>query len=245
MSGSSRIAPIARVFVAMGVAEFGIFQLYSGHFARWAAKLPPWIPSHAIWPYVTGIIFAACAAAILFTKYARPAAQILSATFLAIAMLSNVFEVAANPRVADLWGRAGKVFALSGAAALVAKSIRDRGLLSSIAPYFVGIFFCISGIEHFIYAPFVKQMIPAWIPPHTFWTYFTATCLICGGLGVMMPQTRKLAGALAGIMVFSWVIMLHIPRALADLHHNDETSGVFEALAISGAAFLIAATSRK
>jgi len=37
-----------------------------------------------------------------------------------------------------------------------------------------------------------------------------------------------------------WVILLHIPRALADLHNIGETSGVFEALALSGAAFILA-----
>jgi hypothetical protein len=37
------------------------------------------------------------------------------------------------------------------------------------------------------------------------------------------------------------VLMVHIPRALADLHDSNETTAVFEALAFAGVAFLIAA----
>ena len=45
-------------------------------------------------------------------------------------------------------------------------------------------------------------------------------------------------------MIFLWVLMLHIPRAVAAPHDSNETTAVFEALAISGAAFLVAAMNR-
>jgi len=47
---------------------------------------------------------------------------------------------------------------------------------------------------------------------------------------------------LLGLMLFFWVFMLHIPRAIADPHsgNGNEWASVFEALAFSGIAFLIA-----
>jgi hypothetical protein len=44
-------------------------------------------------------------------------------------------------------------------------------------------------------------------------------------------------------MIFLWFIMLHIPRAIADPHsgNGNEWTSVFEALAFSGIAFLMAA----
>lgn len=208
-----------------------------------------WVPIPAIWPYLTGVVFLVCAAAILFRKHARTASLILSAMILAFAILLHPFEVASNPGVTDLWGRAGKAFALSGAAALVAGSLREERVgtgirflewLIPVAPIFVSAFFCITGVEHFIYAPFVRLMVPAWIPARLFWTYFSGCALVAGGVGMMIPKVSRLAGTLCGIMVFSWVVLLHIPRAFADLHKTDETTAIFEALAISGAAFLIA-----
>ncbi len=245
-----RISPVARTFVAVGMAAFGIHQLSYGTFARWVAGLPAWVPAPALWPYLTGVVFVACAAAILSGKQARTAALVLSAMILAFAVLLNPFEIAAHPAVADLWGRAGKTFALSGAAALVAASLRAQSSaprflesLIRLAPFFVSAFFCIAGVEHFLYAPFVEQMIPAWIPARIFWTYFTGTALLTGGIGILVPKTARLAGLLSGTMVLSWVVLLHIPRALADLHKTAETTAIFEALAISGAAYLIAARS--
>ena len=53
-------------------------------------------------------------------------------------------------------------------------------------------------------------------------------------------MTARLAATLTGIMIFSWVVLLHIPRALADVHNANETTAVFEALAMTGPAFLVA-----
>jgi uncharacterized membrane protein len=215
-------AAVARVFVAIGMAAFGVHQLAYGTFARWVAKVPAWLPAPAIWPYVTGMVFLVCAPAILFGKQARAAALIVSAMILTIAVVLHPFEIASNPGAADLWGRAAKVFALSGAAALVARSLPGERVSSlewliPLGPFFLGAFFCIAGVEHFIYAPFVERLVPAWIPARMFWTYFAGVALLAGGLGMMVPKTARLAGIWSGIMVFSWVLLLHIPRALANL----------------------------
>jgi hypothetical protein len=45
-------------------------------------------------------------------------------------------------------------------------------------------------------------------------------------------------------MIFLWVILLHIPRAAADLRNTNEMTAVFEALAFSGAAFLVAVSQK-
>jgi len=56
----------------------------------------------------------------------------------------------------------------------------------------------------------------------------------------LVPRTTQLAATLSAIMVFIWVIILHIPRALADLHNPNETTATFEALTMCGMAILIA-----
>jgi uncharacterized membrane protein YphA (DoxX/SURF4 family) len=77
------------------------------------------------------------------------------------------------------------------------------------------------------------------VPGHLFWTYFAGFALIAGGIGMVVPLTARLASLLSAIMVFLWLIMLHIPRALAAPHDSNETTAVFEALAISATAFLL------
>jgi uncharacterized membrane protein len=107
----------------------------------------------------------------------------------------------------------------------------------------LAVFLTICGIQHFVYADFVTTLVPAWLPGLRFWTYFTGTALIAGGLGLLVPQSRALAATLSGLMIFLWVFLVHIPRSMADLHNPSEMSGVFEALALSGVALLVAGLS--
>ncbi|HEV7501284.1 MAG TPA: hypothetical protein VGQ33_14820, partial [Vicinamibacteria bacterium] len=50
-----------------------------------------------------------------------------------------------------------------------------------------------------------------------------------------------LAAALSGLMVFLWLVMLHIPRALAapEALRRNEWTAVVEAFALSGIAFAL------
>jgi hypothetical protein len=54
----------------------------------------------------------------------------------------------------------------------------------------------------------------------------------------------RLAATLLGAMILTWVIVLHIPRAIADPYSGvgGEWSSVFVALAESGVAFILGET---
>jgi uncharacterized membrane protein len=110
--------------------------------------------------------------------------------------------------------------------------------------FFLAAFLILCGIEHFIYVEFVKSLVPSWIPGDVFWTYCTGVALVAGGVGIIIPLTSRLAGALSGLMIFLWVFLVHIPRALVDLSNSNETTAVFEALAFSGVAFIVAVTPK-
>jgi uncharacterized membrane protein len=224
---------------------FGIQHLVYGKFVtRLVPGLPAWIPSHQLWAYVVGAGLVIGGAAILLNKGARLAASLLGWTGLLSFLLLYIPRLAATPHNAGLWTNAGKALALSGAGFLVAASL--KGAKDSLAGrLFLSAFLILAGVQHFFFVQFVAGLVPAWIPGHLFWTYFAGVALIAGGVGMLIPMTTRLAAFLSGIMIFSWVILLHIPRALAAPRNANETTAVFEALAISGAAFLIATISKK
>ncbi|MPZ18520.1 MAG: hypothetical protein GEV06_11485 [Luteitalea sp.] len=105
------------------------------------------------------------------------------------------------------------------------------------------IFMIICGIEHFVLVEFVHTLVPAWIPGPFFWTYFAGIALIAGGAGLLVEKTRRLAATLSGIMIFIWVIVLHIPRAVTSAGDGNEWTAVVEALAMSGIAFVLAGST--
>jgi len=89
-----------------------------------------------------------------------------------------------------------------------------------------------------MHTEFVASPIPTWFPGDAvFWTYFAGVALMSGGIGILIPQTARLAALLAGLMVFSWFWIVHIPRTFVGV---SDSIAVFEALAVSGIAFVLA-----
>jgi len=80
------------------------------------------------------------------------------------------------------------------------------------------------------------------MPGPMFWTYFAGVALAAGGLSIILNIQAPLAATLLGIMIFIWLIILHIPRSIVEqpAGKGNELTSVFEALAFSGIAFLIA-----
>ena len=131
---------------------------------------------------------------------------------------------------------AGKVLAFCGGALLIA---HGRGWWLGI--WFFAAFLVLCGIQHFLYINFVVSLIPGWMPAQKFWAYAAGVFLIAGGLGLVVPMTTRLAGLLTGLMIFSWVFLVHIPRAAATFPKtSNEMTAVFEALAMAGIAWLAA-----
>ena len=61
---------------------------------------------------------------------------------------------------------------------------------------------------------------------------------------MLVPRTAQLAAAMSALMVFLWVLLLHIPRVLT-IGDANETTALFEALTMCGMALLIMQQSRE
>jgi uncharacterized membrane protein len=259
-NGMDKLAGVGRFFLAVAMMAFGAQHfIYLDFVTRVFPKLPAWIPAHTLLACVFGAFLLASGVAIMIEKAARPAALLLAAVVFGSFALLYLPALITTPPEGGLWTRAGKALAFSGGSFLVAGSLPVKfdspskalaGLVSALAKFipvgrfFLAAFLILCGIEHFIYVEFVKTLVPSWIPGSVFWTYFTGVALIAGGVGIITPVTSRLAGALSGLMIFLWVFLVHIPRALADLSDSNETTAVFEALAFSGVAFIIAVTPK-
>jgi uncharacterized membrane protein len=246
----STLSVLGRRFFAIAIAAFGLQQLVLGAFVtRALPEWPKWFPGLAIWPYVFGVVFVLCAFAIgsANPRFGRRAALSVAAIIFAGALLLHVPRALADPPMwGMLWTNAAKGLALGGGALIVAASLPggtselvDRRFVC-IGRWLLGAFLIFCGYEHFCFAQYVQQLVPKWIPGALVWTYVSGAGLVAAGLGLWIPATARIAALATGVMIFAWVILLHLPRALADLHNANETTAVFEALAFSGVAFVLA-----
>ena len=106
-AGSRLAAPIpafkkltapARLVIAIAAVYFGVQHFLFPPFAPGIPRddpgltisMPPWIPGHAVWAYLTGAIFIACGLALLMNKQARFAASLLGAIILVLVVFVYV-----------------------------------------------------------------------------------------------------------------------------------------------------------
>lgn len=240
-----------RLFFATALIAIAIQQMICGGFRPlFIPEWPEWLPGRIICVYIFSIMMILAGFAIILEKSARTVAGLLGVIFLVLLITFHIpYQVENNLHFLGGWSDAFKELAFSGGAFIVAASLpKERGISSfidSLLPagrFLFAITMIVFGIEHFIYVPFVAMLVPAWIPGHTFWAYFAGVALILAGGAIFINVLLKPAAMLLGIMLFLWFIMLHIPRAIADPHSGsgNEWTSVFEALAFSGIALLLA-----
>lgn len=246
-----------RVIFAIGIAALGILQFLVKDFivarppaAKWAADIPG---KHA-WAYISGLLLVIFALGIVLKIKARAAAISMAIlVFIGSFLTRNLPDMAGVTKLENLlWTvNAWKTLGLCGGALIVAASFsrQKKGLI--MAGYIaLAVFIVICGLAHFKFAGFTQMLVPSYIGNGLFWTYFAAIALIAGGIGIVFSPTRKYASLLAGIMIFLWFVLLHIPRAimlppLSSVPIYGEWMGVFESFAFSGAFFALAGLSSK
>lgn len=260
-SQKKMLIKIAGSFYGTGIAAFGIQQLMYADFRP--VILPPswpsWMHAYGILAYIFGTALIAAGVYILFGKKTRTVSLILGGGlfvfFIGLQCPYIIFVQPNLPYHLALWTDPLKELALSGGAFVMAGLYKNRlntapknyffNVLEKFIP-FGRIFFCTTmisfGIDHFFYTDFVADLVPAWVPDHTIWTYFAGVALITSGVAIILEIRTERVALLLSLMLFLWVILLHIPRSIAQpfIDNGNEITSAFEALAFSGIALGIA-----
>jgi uncharacterized membrane protein len=239
---------LGRVAVGIAFLAFGVANVVIGDFvAGRAPAWPPGVPGQFVWAYLTGIVFIGAGLCVLTGRWAVRAAMVMAGLIAAWALFRQIPIALADQQFGGEWTKLGKALALSGGLLGVAGSfilaspeateaeIHRAWAMRAVGRLAVGAFLVTAGVQHFLFAPFVATLVPAWIPGAMFWTQFAGTALIAGGLGLVLAETSRLAATLVGLMVLTWVVVLHIPRAVTMNNPNEWTAAI-EALAVSGIA---------
>jgi uncharacterized membrane protein len=232
----------AVAFIAFGLLQFLYADFVPGRPPAWPAQLDGgWI-----WAYATGAIFVVAGAAILVDRFQLHAAFTIALLVFAWALTRNLPIALADGSFGGAWTRLGKAVALTGGALAVAASVRqaDRRSITALTVagrIAFGSFLIASGVQHFLFTDAAATLVPTWIPAARFWTHFAGVALIAGGIGLIVPRTTRIAGLSLTLMLFAWVCILHVPRALAaaPAAQRNEWTAVFEALAFGAIALVL------
>jgi uncharacterized membrane protein len=247
----NRLVDAGRWFFAIGLVVFGAQYIGYGRFVGGLPPVPPWTPGGAVGAYLVGVLLIAAGASIAINKKARLSAMVVGGLFSFFVVFLHSLHLSAVIHEGVDRTRALEPLALA-AAAFVLAGVLPREAADSTAPEadsdklilagrLVWAFtMVIFGAQHFMYAAFIATLIPAWIPGHLFWVYFTGVGMIAAGLAIGLNVLGQLAAGMLGLMFLLWVLVLHAPRVIAQPHNGDELSSLFVALATGGGALMIA-----
>ena len=259
-----RIVAFGRMCFGAGLIGIGVQHLFFSQFIPVVVPLwPSWIPEQQLCVYAVGSLLIVAGGFIVSGSKALSVAFALGVLFfLSVVLLHIPARIMGGSFRLGGWTNAFKALTLSGGAFVVAVNLPDvvpggggissapirvLGKLIPLGMYPLAITVIVFGVDHFLYTDFVASLVPEWIPGHVFWTYFAGAALVASGVGMIARIKARLASSLLGATIFTWLIILHIPRAFADLYGGigNEWTSVFEALAFSGMAFILGRTLDK
>jgi uncharacterized membrane protein YphA (DoxX/SURF4 family) len=184
------------------------------------------------------LILAAAAVGLVVMKDTRLPARALAILLALILLVFHLPTPLAILRDGIARTRALETLAL-GALALVLAGLPLAGRL--LFAFTIVVF----GVQHFMYARFVAVVVPSWIPGPLAWAYLTGVAMIVAGVSLATGIQARLAAAWLGLMFLLWVVLLHVPRVAAHLRAENEWNSAAVALAMCGAAWILAATVGK
>jgi uncharacterized membrane protein len=256
----ANLSNIGRAFYGIAMAAMGFLTIYFHDFPY--MLIPPnhlWMNSHIISVYISGALLILAGACIVFGRKTMEISLLLGSVLLLIFcfyFLPYEFFVSSNYMHFSDWENAIKELALCGGAFVIAGRFSKTsenpliGFLRKLVPLGVILFsltIIAFGINHFLYGKDAADYIPSWVPNHMFWIYFAGVALLGSGIGILLKIKPGLMALLLGAMIFIWVIILHIPKAMnapfAD--GGGEVSSAFLALAYCGIAFVVAGAPKK
>ena len=246
-----RIASVSHVLFAAVMIAIGIVGLIKGNFTSVWAPIPH--DSHAL-AYLCSFLSLTTGIGLLWQRTAAAAARVLFASLLLWFLLLRVPNIILSPTFGVFWPGFVTAAMLAGSWILYAwfAADWDRQRLGfatgktglRIARMLCGIALIFFGFAHFYDLKDTVSLVPAWLPWHAFWAYFTGSAFIAAGLALLIGVYARLAAALAALQMGMFTLLIWVPIVAAGSKNAFQWSETFVSTALTAAAWLVSDSYR-
>ncbi len=249
---SMRIANTGRPIFAVTLAGLGLVGLLRPDLVSlWA--LPDSFPAAGALVALTSLIHVAAGVGLLIPQFAAAAARLLLLpTFLLWMVFLRLPNLLRMPVFAACWSVFPLAVMLAAAWALYVALATpwDRAHLRvatgstglRIARSLYGLSLVFFGGAHFIDLPDTLVLIPAWLPGHLFWAYFTGCAFIAAGLAALTGICARLAVMLSVLQLALFLVLVWIPIVVAGGRDPFRLGEMILNIALMSAAWVVASS---
>jgi uncharacterized membrane protein len=231
---------MAAIGMAAGLSGLGLLSVLYRDFAEVWEPVPKSWPAYSTSATVSGLILLA-AGVMMAMRRTRAWGAALAAVMFGLWVLAlHLPHALAKPTVVGSWQAVCESLAMATGAFIASRD--PKGAEGRIAVTVMGVCFVIFGVSHFVYAKFTTAMVPAWLPARTDLTYLTGAVHSLTGLAIIAGFRRRWAAGIEALMMTSFVLLVHIPRVAAAPHDRMEITGLFIAITLSSAAWILASS---
>jgi hypothetical protein len=241
-----------RIIFAIAMVLFGVEFLIFLTGMKGPMPGPPWTHTTLALDWLACVGFILAGISIAMGTMAQLASMLLGVVLFFYVLCRYVPTLLARLHDPGPWTVVFEILALAGGAFVLARSlpksdgapVLPEGIMGALAiagRFLVAVSLVVFAVQHFLYARFVGELIPGWIPAHVFFAYFTGAAFVVAALAFATKIKIRLAGILLGTMFLIWVLVLHVPRVADGWRNGDEATSLLVALAMGGVAFVLGA----
>jgi len=200
---------LGRVVFAVTLVGVGVAGLLAGDFVGVWDGVPKGTPARAELAVLCAIVSLAAGAGLLWQRTALVTARALLVYLVLWALLFKGRFVLTQPLTEGTWQSLGENAVLVAGAWVLCEW--DVGIARVIYALAMVAF----GLSHFVYVDLTTPLVPAWLPWHLGWAYFTGTAYLAAALGLLSGVWARLAAVLSTLQMGGFTLLVWVPMALS------------------------------
>jgi uncharacterized membrane protein len=250
-----RTASVGHAVFAATLIALGILGLTQGNFAPIWDSVPKGLPAREALAYLCAFICLACGLGLFWRRTAAVAARVLFVYLLLWLLAFKVRFIFTGPLVEGSYQSCGETavmvagawvlyarFAADGDRQRLGFAVGDKGV--RLARVLYGLALIAFGLSHFVYLNMTAPLVPAWLPGHTFWAYFSGAAYIAAGMAVVFNVCARLAATLSAVEMGMLTLLVWIPILAAGSKDPSQWSETVLSWALTAAGWVVADSYR-
>jgi uncharacterized membrane protein len=217
---------VGRAVFAVTLIAVGVAGLYFGEFVGVWDGVPKGTPARDELAVVCGLVSMAAGAGLLWQRTALTASRAL---WLILVLWALVFKgrfVLTQPLTEGTWQSLGENAVLVAAAWVLYATLAgeadlrrlgfatgERGVRLARAIYALAM--VAFGFSHFAYLELTAPLVPAWLPWHVGWAYFTGAAYLAAAVAMLCGAWARLAALLSTLQMGGFTLLIWLPMALS------------------------------